>query len=208
MNVMFQNILTRNCLRNKENLPIVTLALSTSSRSSSSLSSKEVFSEKSRKRCMTKIGKMKSMRPSDVPVTKRAAVLVPLVDIAGSPHLLYTRRSMGMSSHSGQVSFPGGKEDEEDEDIVKTALRETEEELGIPMSQIDVWCQMPELSSSRQGDYVATPVVAQITNYDTKKLTLSPGEVASVFTVPLDILTEPKYHGYTQFRKLFRSFLI
>ena len=50
------------------------------------------------------------------------------------------------------------------------------------MSQIDVWCQMPELSSSRQGDYVATPVVAQITNYDTKKLTLSPGEVASVFT--------------------------
>ena len=48
---------------------------------------------------------------------------VPLVDVAGSPHLLYTRRSLGMSSHSGQVSFPGGKEDEEDEDIVKTALR-------------------------------------------------------------------------------------
>ena len=75
MNVRFQNILTRSGLRNKENLPFVTLALSTSSRSSSSLRSEEVFSEKSRKRCMSKIGKMKSMRPSDVPVTKRAAVL-------------------------------------------------------------------------------------------------------------------------------------
>ena len=50
------------------------------------------------------------------------------------------------------------------------------------MSQIDVWCQMPELSSSRQGDYVATPVVAQITDYNQQKLTPSPGEVASVFT--------------------------
>ena len=83
---------------------------------------------------------------------------------------------------------------------------------------------MPELSSSKQGDYVATPVVAQIADYDIKKLTLSPGEVASVFTgnvcvshiitfiqtfiqVPLDTLIEPKYHGYTQFRKLFRSLL-
>ena len=50
------------------------------------------------------------------------------------------------------------------------------------MSQIDVWCSMPELSSSRQGDYVATPVVAQITDYSNLKLTPSPGEVASVFT--------------------------
>ena len=50
------------------------------------------------------------------------------------------------------------------------------------MNQIDVWCSMPELSSSRQGDYVATPVVAQITDYSNQKLTPSPGEVASVFT--------------------------
>ena len=50
------------------------------------------------------------------------------------------------------------------------------------MSQIDVWCQMPELSSSRQGEYVATPVVAQIRNFDEDKLRPSQGEVASVFT--------------------------
>ena len=68
-------------------------------------------------------------------------------------------------------------------DILRLCLiRETEEELGIPMSQIDVWCQMPELSSSRQGEYVATPVVAQIRNFDEDKLRPSQGEVASVFT--------------------------
>ena len=68
-------------------------------------------------------------------------------------------------------------------DILRLCLiRETEEELGIPKSQIDVWCQMPELSSSRQGEYVATPVVAQIRNFDEDKLRPSQGEVASVFT--------------------------
>ena len=142
MNLRCQNILTRKCLKNKTTIT-VTSAISTSPRSASPLKSDEVFSQKSRERCMSKIGKMKSMRPSNVAVTQRAAVLgetfhlyrindylfltdifpVPLVDIAGSPHLLYTRRSLGMSSHSGQVSFPGGKEDEEDEDIVRTALR-------------------------------------------------------------------------------------
>jgi len=82
---------------------------------------------------------MKSLRPSDVPVTQKAAVLVPLVDISDTPHLLFTRRSLSLSSHSGQVSFPGGKQDPDDVDLVSTALRETEEELGISSSDVDVW---------------------------------------------------------------------
>ena len=48
---------------------------------------------------------------------------VPLVTIAGQPHLVYTRRCLSLSSHSGQVSFPGGKEDDTDTDMVQTALR-------------------------------------------------------------------------------------
>ena len=48
---------------------------------------------------------------------------VPLVDISGVAHLLFTRRSLSLSSHSGQVSFPGGKQDPEDEDLTRTALR-------------------------------------------------------------------------------------
>merc|ERR1712029_1182926 len=127
---------------------------------------------------------MKSLRPSDVPVTQKAAVLVPLVDISDTPHLLFTRRSLSLSSHSGQVSFPGGRQDPDDVDLVSTALR----------------CQMPELSSSRKGDYSATPIVGVVKNYSSKTLKPSIDEVSSVFTVPLSILADPSNHGYTQFR--------
>ena len=48
---------------------------------------------------------------------------VPLVSISGQPHLVYTRRCLSLNSHSGQVSFPGGKEDPSDTDLVQTALR-------------------------------------------------------------------------------------
>ena len=56
------------------------------------------------------------------------ADLVPLVDLDGTPALLFTRRSLSLSSHSGQVSFPGGKVDPEDKDMVDTACRETLED--------------------------------------------------------------------------------
>jgi len=105
-----------------------------------------------------------------------------------------------LSSHSGQVSFPGGKVDPEDRDLVETALRETTEELGIPSTAVDVWCQMPALSSNQRGDYSATPVVGYIKDYSSLSLSLSDTEVSSVFTVPLYHLCSPSYHGHTQFR--------
>lgn len=61
-------------------------------------------------------------------------------------------------------------------------LRETEEELGIPSANVDVWCQMPELSSSQKGDYSATPVVGLLRNYSPHTLRVSQAEVSSVFT--------------------------
>jgi len=144
---------------------------------------------------------MKSLRPAgSEEVRQIAAVLVPLVDISGEVHLLYTRRSLGMSSHSGQVSFPGGKQDKDDVDLTRTALRETEEELGIPTDGIEVWQQMPKLSSNQKGDYVVEPVVGVIRNFQNLKLKPSRGEVASVFTVPVETLVNPDNHGYTQFR--------
>jgi len=140
------------------------------------------------------------MRPVNTKVKQEAAVLVPLVDLDGTPGLLFTRRSLSLSSHSGQVSFPGGKVDPEDKDMVDTACRETFEELGIPTSAIEVWCQMPALSSNQRGDYSATPVVGFIHNYTSLHLTLSEAEVASVFCVPLSTLCSPTTHGYTQFK--------
>ena len=125
---------------------------------------------------------------------------MPLVEVSGTVHLLYTRRARALSSHSGQVSFPGGKEEEADRDLVHTALRETEEELGIPASAVEVWGEMPALSSSRTGEYTATPVVGHVGDYSSLQLTPSSGEVSSVFTVPLSTLADPGNHGYTQFR--------
>ena len=79
--------------------------------------------------------------------------------------------------------------------------RETEEELGIPSSSVDVWCEMPALASSKDGEYTATPVVGEVTNYTSLSLSLSTEEVSSVFTVPLATLIDPANHGYTQFRQ-------
>ena len=93
------------------------------SKTTSSLISEQVFSEESKVKCIARIKKMKSYRPTNVEVKQRAAVLVPLVDVAGSPHILFTRRSLSLASHRGQVSFPGGKEDPGDVDLTRTALR-------------------------------------------------------------------------------------
>ena len=67
-----------------------------------------------------------------------AAVLVPLLLRDGEAHVLLTRRSDDLRRHRGQYSFPGGKCDEDDRDAVATALRETEEEVGLPRRHVDV----------------------------------------------------------------------
>ncbi|CAH0725526.1 unnamed protein product, partial [Brenthis ino] len=67
-----------------------------------------------------------------------AAVLVPLCQVNNIPSLLYTVRSMQLKSHSGQISFPGGKTDK-DETPIDTALRETYEEIGLSREKIEVW---------------------------------------------------------------------
>ena len=71
-------------------------------------------------------------------VKKRASVLIPLLESEGEVYLMLTRRSSKMRSHPGQVSFPGGKEDIDDEDSLQTALRETHEEIGVSPEFINV----------------------------------------------------------------------
>jgi len=150
-------------------------------------------------------------------------VLVALVDVGGEAGLLFNKRSTNLSSHRGQVlfqpsncfgknfkiffcrksaqvSFPGGKVDDGDGSIVDTALRESEEEIGLFRDQVEVWGWMPPLSSNQKGDYKATPVVGHIPSFSQSSLRVNPEEVAEVFTVPLSVLCDPKNHGYTQFR--------
>jgi len=111
----------------------------------------------------------------------RAGVLVPLVMGSGETELLFTRRTEEVETHKGQISFPGGMADTGDGDIVRTALREAEEELGIAPSLVEVQGLLDDLAVP--SGFIITPVVAILRGLP--RLTPNPREVAEAFTVPL-----------------------
>ena len=118
-----------------------------------------------------------------------AAVLIPLV-MHARPTVLLTERTAQMSTHSGQVAFPGGKVDAEDADASATALREAEEEVGLAHHYVQVLGQLPIYTTG--SAFIITPVVALVQPGFT--LTPNPHEVADVFEVPLDFLLNPAHH--------------
>jgi 8-oxo-dGTP pyrophosphatase MutT (NUDIX family) len=118
----------------------------------------------------------------------RAAVLIPLCTKASAPAVLFTKRTETVGTHKGQVSFPGGRMDPEDKDVVDTALREVHEELGIPREKVDVLGRFHEVVSiTGMG---VTPIVAFLA--DTAHLTPSPAEIDDVFVLSLDELTQSR----------------
>ena len=121
-----------------------------------------------------------------------AAVLVPIVIKNGVPFVLLTVRSMNLSSYPGQVSFPGGKRDSMDENIVATALRETYEEIGMASDNLKIIGNL--LPYVTQTNYVVTPVVAEVLNYKTFSPSINPFEVCEILTVPLETFILKKYH--------------
>ncbi len=121
---------------------------------------------------------------------KPAAVLLPLVERADGLQLLLTRRSPHLRHHAGQISFPGGRQDPDDRDLIHTALRETQEELGIVPAQIEVLGTLTPLNTVSQYDVL--PVLGLVTaDY---QLTLSRDEVDQAFEVPLNHLLDPRHH--------------
>jgi 8-oxo-dGTP pyrophosphatase MutT (NUDIX family) len=118
-----------------------------------------------------------------------AAVLVPIVTRA-EPMVLLTERTAHLSTHSGQVAFPGGKRDETDVDAADTALREAEEEIGLERRLAAVIGEMPTYKTGTM--FIITPVVALVSpDY---RLALNPHEVADAFEVPLAFLMDPAHH--------------
>ena len=119
-----------------------------------------------------------------------ASVLVPLVQRDDGLQVLLTRRSEHLRDHPGQISFPGGRAEPFDADVADTALRETEEEVGLARQHVEVIGQMP-LYTTVTG-YVVTPVVALVQPPFT--LSLDRTEVDEAFEVPLQFLMTPRHH--------------
>lgn len=119
---------------------------------------------------------------------RKAAVLLPLV-LRGSWQLILTQRPETMPSHAGQIAFPGGKA-EKNETIAETALRETEEEIGIPASDIQLIGRLPSFNAI--SEFRVTPFVGLVA--PRAKIVPDPREVESVFEVPLGFLMNQDNH--------------
>jgi len=127
-------------------------------------------------------------RFSDRPPTQ-AAVLLPLV-LREELTVLLTERTTHLSTHSGQVAFPGGKRDPEDVSAQATALREAQEEVGLAAGDVEVLGTLPIYTTGTA--FLITPVVALVD--PRARLHPNPYEVADVFEVPLSLLLDPANH--------------
>lgn len=119
-----------------------------------------------------------------------AAVLLPIIERGASLNVLFTVRASHLKHHGGQISFPGGKLEPSDRDLIHTALRETHEEIGIPPSQVEIIGQLPRYRTISRYDvlpyigFVQGPI----------NLVLDHNEVAQTFEVPLLYLMDKNNH--------------
>ena len=133
-------------------------------------------------------------------VRKRASVLIPLLESEGEIYVVLTRRSSEMRSHPGQVSFPGGKQDSDDEDSLQTALRETHEEIGLPGAKVDVIGKLDQILSLHY--HLVTPYVGLIPSDFVPIPNID--EIESVFKVPLAFFMKSENH-WSEEKKTFAS---
>jgi 8-oxo-dGTP pyrophosphatase MutT (NUDIX family) len=118
-----------------------------------------------------------------------ASVLVPIV-MRERPTVLLTERAAHLTTHSGQVAFPGGKRDPTDTDTADTALREAQEEIGLERDRVEVLGDLPTYKTGTM--FTITPVVALV--QPDYHVVLNAFEVADAFEVPLEFLMNPAHH--------------
>jgi 8-oxo-dGTP pyrophosphatase MutT (NUDIX family) len=137
------------------------------------------------------------LNPGETPPSaalRPAAVLVPLIDHAAGMTVLLTQRTAHLSAHAGQIAFPGGRIESDDEDEVAAALRETEEEVGLPREHVAV---VGRLDTYVTGTgFEITPIVGIVA--PPYPLTIDPFEVAEAFEVPLTYILDPSNHRRTE----------
>ncbi|KAG5453009.1 nudix (nucleoside diphosphate linked moiety X)-type motif 8 [Clonorchis sinensis] len=165
----------------------------------------DVFGPANRMRCVAQLERLpsyKRFKSSKIV----SAVLIPLCLVQNIPSVLFVKRPMKMRRNPGEVGFPGGKCDPEDEgDVVRTALRETQEEIGLDPNSVDIWCVMPRVDA-RVTIYpvlgfcgrIDLPQLSQSSSSDS--LNINTEEVSDVFVRSIDWLTHPDTLRYTQMR--------
>jgi 8-oxo-dGTP pyrophosphatase MutT (NUDIX family) len=121
-----------------------------------------------------------------------AAVLLLVVNHAPEPTMLFTQRTAHLTDHAGQIALPGGRCDEGDCTPERTALREAEEEVGLPPDRVEILGCLPEYRTST--GFAVTPVVGWAE--PPLEYRADPHEVADVFEVPLAFLLDRRNHRY------------
>ena len=120
-------------------------------------------------------------------ILRPAAVLVPVMAGKGGARVVLTKRSSQLKHHPGQIAFPGGKIDPQDVSPEAAALREAEEEIGLPRSQVRLLGRLA--AHETVTGFAVTPIVGVIEGEFTPRP--EAGEVAEVFDVPLAHLLDP-----------------
>ena len=121
---------------------------------------------------------------------QRAAVLIPVFKKDGEYHLLFTRRTEQLPHHGGEISFPGGGHHDSDPDLAATALRETEEEIGVPAVSIELHGRLDDFWSIH--GYHVVPFVGTIPHPFSYRI--ADFEIAELIEAPLDHFRAPGVH--------------
>lgn len=126
------------------------------------------------------------------PPMVRAGVLIPLVMRGNTIELLFTRRTDTVLTHKGQISFPGGQREDSDVGTVETALRESDEEIGLDPSRVTVLGELDDVFTA-VSSFVITPVVGFVDG-GLENLRPAPDEVKSLLVVPVSLLLDSSVH--------------
>lgn len=119
---------------------------------------------------------------------KPAAVLIPIIERESGLSVLLTKRADRLRDHSGQIAFPGGKIDASDANAIAAAIRESEEEINLDASEVEVLGQLPDYYTG--SGFLISPVVGLVAPNAT--FSANPDEVDFVFEVPLEYLLDVK----------------